>query len=438
VYIIDEPTIGLHPDDRANLFTILQAIKERDNSIVLVEHDREFIKQADHLILLGPGAGKRGGEIVANSESLNPYRAERARSARELKPPYGSAIDNGEILLQGARLHNLKNLSVGIPLNTLTCVTGISGCGKSSLVLNTLYPAVRLMLENKQLTPSQLRELRLESLQLDDSVRRVVTGSLKEKPSTPHSLVVTHSGLFAQIRDMFSSLRLSRVRGYNKTTFSLSSPRGGRCQYCKGTGIDPKSAFSQSSNTEQNSCAIPCSACSGRRYQKEILEVHYKGLSIAGVLDLTVAEAGPHLELLPGCGEILKGLKLFHLEYLQLGQPTSTLSNGELQRLRLCTTLQKRKSGTLYLLDEPTSGLDQAETGNLIQILYKIVAAKNTVIAIEHNLFFIHQARHIIDLGPGAGSAGGQIAAQGSPEELLQISTSKTGNALRKWMDTIH
>ncbi|MDC0358059.1 ATP-binding cassette domain-containing protein [Oligoflexia bacterium] len=428
-YIIDEPSIGLHAIDRQNLFEALRKIRDGNNTVILVEHDRQLIEQSDYFIALGPGSGERGGKLLGHGavDALAPEALDQLLRYSKHSPAAFQAkkLTKHSIHVKGATLNNLKDLSVSIPLNTFTCVTGVSGSGKSTLVFNTLLPAIEAHLKAGQVDGLNIN---LENIEVTGPLGEVVAGSMREKVHAPLSLVATYVDLFTPLRKFYANLTLAKIRGYLPQTFSLSSSaNSGRCQYCKGTGLEP---VDKADLAGKNHLRLPCADCDGQRYQREVLDVRFKGLSIADLLRHTFQEAASIIGFLPGCAATVETLERFNLAYLQLGQPTATLSNGEAQRLRLCKTLKLKKSDVLYLLDEPTSGLDALELTNLAHILHEVVQSGNTVIAIEHNLEFIKAAEHVIDMGPGAGSKGGEILFQGSVTEMENCAESVTGRVL--------
>lgn len=428
LYVLDEPSIGLHPRDQERLLEALRGIRDAGNSVVVVEHDAETIMTSDFVVDMGPGAGECGGRVIyAGSpegllkcgESLTgAYLSGRVRipvlARRWLG--HGPCI---EIL--GAREHNLKGIDVRIPLGCLTCVTGVSGSGKSSLVVDTLYRAAFGMLHQGRSRPARVREIRgLEAID------KVVDVDQSPIGRTPRSNPATFTGVFARIRDLFSQLPESRARGYGMGRFSFNA-RGGRCETCKGEGVR---------RVEMHflpDVYATCEACKGARFNADILEITFKGLNIAQVLDLTVNEALRFFENVPAICAPLRTLHGVGLGYLRLGQASTTLSGGEAQRIKLAKELSRPQTGrTLFTLDEPTTGLHFDDVRRLLEVLYRLVEAGNTVVVIEHNMEVIKAADWVIDLGPGGGEDGGRVVACGTPEEVAAAEDSATGRFLRK------
>ena len=428
-YVLDEPSIGLHPKDHYQLLNVLKDIKEKGNTVFVVEHDRESILFADHVIDLGPGAGKKGGEVIVegtpqevSSHKLSltgGYLSERLfvsvpKKRREIK-------EEQKILLRGAKGHNLKGIDVEFPLGVLCGVTGVSGSGKSSLIMDTLYPVLA-----KKLYHSPSTSLSYQSISGLDGVKHAIQINQKPIGRTPRSIPATYVGLFSLIRELYSKLPEAKIRGYNLEQFSFNV-KGGRCEECKGQAlIRVKMNFLQD-------VFILCESCKGLRFSPGLLSVKYKGKSIADVLSMTVAEA---LEFFKYHNLIYRKLKMLmkvNLEYLQLGQSSVTLSGGEAQRIKLSRELSKRSSGqTLYILDEPTTGLHFEDVRKLIDLLQELVNLGHTVLVIEHNLDVIKSCDYIIDLGPEGGPRGGRITASGTPEEISKKESSETGRFLRQ------
>ena len=432
LYILDEPSIGLHQRDNARLLGTLRRLRDLGNSVIVVEHDEETIRAADHIVDLGPGAGPRGGEIVAQGKLDDILRAKnsltadylsgRARIAIPKQRAKPRSIDRMEswLTVLDAVENNLKNLTVSFPLGCLTCVTGVSGSGKSTLVDDILRRALFRHFYNSKEKPGGYRAIRgLE--QIDKAI------VIDQSPigRTPRSNPVTYTGAFAPIRELFSQLSTARVRGYDAGRFSFNV-KGGRCENCEGGGlIKIEMHFLPDVYVE-------CEVCHGRRYNRETLEITYKGKNIADVLDLTVDEAARFFRNVPSVSDKLNALLDVGLGYLRLGQAGTTLSGGEAQRVKLATELAKKATGrTVYILDEPTTGLHFADIEKLLQVLMKLRNAGNTVIVIEHNLEMIKCADWIIDLGPEGGERGGQVVGAGSPEEIVDLPTSFTGRYLR-------
>ena len=426
LYVLDEPSIGLHPRDTGNLLSTLKRLRDLGNTIIVVEHDGETIRNADYVIDLGPGAGSHGGKVVAMGtlpeilQSGDSLTASYLRRDRCIEPPQQSRSGNGRSLeVRGARHNNLRNINVGFPLGLFIVVTGVSGSGKSSLVDEVLYRALARQLYGSQLEPGPHREIR--GLEHVDKVIEIDQSSIGR---TPRSNPATYTGVFTPIRELFSLLPDSRVRGYKPGRFSFNV-KGGRCEVCRGDGMR---------KIEMNflpDVYVECEACLGQRYNKETLAIHFKGHSIADILDMNVSEAYSLLENFPRVQAKLKTLLDVGLGYVSLGQPAPTLSGGEAQRVKLSRELSKRATGrTLYILDEPTTGLHFEDVRRLLDILHELVDLGNTVIVIEHNLEVIKCADWIIDLGPGGGKEGGELVATGPPQEITHCEHSFTGHAL--------
>ena len=427
LYILDEPSIGLHARDNARLLATLRELRDLGNTVLVVEHDEETIRAADHIVDLGPRAGRHGGEVVV-AGTLDAVLASQAsltgrylrRELRIATPASRRAPEQGKVLrLIGAREHNLKNLTVDFPLGLFIAVTGVSGSGKSSLVTDIVYQALARHFYGAKLIPGD--HDRIEGLDLVDKVIDIDQSPIGR---TPRSNPATYTGLFAPIRDLFAELPEAKMRGYGPGRFSFNV-KGGRCEACQGDGLV---------KIEMHflpDVYVPCDVCRGRRYNRETLEVRFKGKNIAEVLDLTVAEALEYFENQPRVHAKLETLNDVGLGYIHLGQSATTLSGGEAQRVKLATELSKRDTGrTLYILDEPTTGLHFEDVRMLLEVLHRLVEKGNTVVVIEHNLDVVKTADWIIDLGPEGGDAGGRIVAQGSPEQVARQSGSHTGKAL--------
>jgi excinuclease ABC subunit A len=427
LYILDEPSIGLHQRDNERLLATLERLRDLGNSVLVVEHDRDTMLAADHLIDMGPGAGRLGGEIVSEGAPQEVARDPRSLTGlylsgeREIPVPETRSKGNGwKLSVRGARLHNLRDVSVDVPLGTLTCITGVSGSGKSSLVIDTLCASLARRLNRAKVPAGDCDAV--EGWQLLDKVVDIDQAPIGR---TPRSNPATYTGLFAPIRDLFAQLPESRVRGYDPGRFSFNV-KGGRCEACAGDGlIKIEMHFLPD-------VYVTCDVCNGRRYNRETLEVLYKGKSIADVLDMSVADALDFLSAVPACRTKLETLRDVGLDYIHLGQSATTLSGGEAQRIKLAKELSRRATGrTLYILDEPTTGMHFEDIRRLLEVLQRLVAGGNTVLVIEHNLDVVKCADYVIDLGPEGGDAGGEIVATGTPEEVARNPRSHTGRFLR-------
>jgi excinuclease ABC subunit A len=423
LYVLDEPSVGLHQRDNARLLQTLRSIRDMGNTVVVVEHDEETIRAADWVIDLGEGAGRLGGKLMYAGPpgSINGSLTGRyLRHELEIALPKERRQPRGQIKILGARHHNLRDIDVQIPLGVLTAVTGVSGSGKSTLVDDILHKALARRLYKAAAEPGRHRAL--EGAQAIDKVIAIDQSPIGR---TPRSNPATYTGAFAFIRELMSLTPEARARGYKPGRFSFNV-KGGRCEGCQGDGLR---------RIEMHflpDVYVQCDACKGRRYNRETLEVLYQGRSVADILDLTVAEALIVLEAHPRLNRLLTTLVDVGLGYLRLGQSASTLSGGEAQRVKLARELGRRETGnTLYLLDEPTTGLHFDDIRKLLHVLGRLVEAGNTVVVIEHNLDVIKCADHVIDLGPEAGDAGGRVVAAGSPEEVARSGQSHTGLFLR-------
>jgi len=428
LYILDEPSIGLHQRDNAKLIATLTRLRDLGNTVLVVEHDEETIRTADWVVDIGPGAGEHGGEIIANGRLEAVLAEPRSITGAYLRGDRAVAIPkerrkgNGKrLVVKGAREHNLKNLDVEFPLGTFTAVTGVSGSGKSTLVTEILYRALA-----RELTGSREPVGRHDSVDGIRNVDKVIEIDQSPIGRTPRSNPATYVGLFTAIRELFAGVPEARVRGYGPGRFSFNV-KGGRCENCKGDGIIKiEMQFLPD-------VYVPCEVCKGARYNREALEIHYKGRSIADVLEMTVEEALEFFRPVSKIAAKLQTLNDVGLGYIHLGQPATTLSGGEAQRVKLSTELSRRATGkTVYVLDEPTTGLHFADVEKLLQVLHRLVETGNSVIVIEHNLDVIKTADWIVDLGPEGGARGGRIIAQGTPETVAKTKGSATGEYLAR------
>jgi excinuclease ABC subunit A len=429
LYILDEPSIGLHQRDNERLLGTLRGLRDLGNTVIVVEHDAETIESADHVIDLGPRAGRFGGEVVAEGSVEDVRTHPGSLTGRYLRgelrvpvpPGRREAAPKHRLRVVGARANNLKNLTVDVPLGLFVAVTGVSGSGKSTLVTDILYQSLARYFYRAKVVPGA--HSRIDGL---DRIDKVIDIDQSPIGRTPRSNPATYTGLFTPIRELFTQLPDAKLRGYGPGRFSFNV-KGGRCEACQGDGLV---------KIEMHflpDVYVPCEVCKGRRYNRETLEVRYKGRSIADVLDLTVADA---LDFFSNQRRIAEKLELLNdvgLGYIHLGQAATTLSGGEAQRVKLATELAKRDTGrTLYILDEPTTGLHFEDVRLLLDVLHRLVDKGNSVIVIEHNLDVIKTADWILDLGPEGGEKGGQIVAQGTPEEVAAVAASHTGRFLRK------
>ena len=433
VYILDEPSIGLHQRDNDKLLATLKHLRDIGNSLIVVEHDEDTMRAADFVVDIGPGAGRGGGEIVAAGSVEEIMAVERSvtgaylsgRKKIEVPKERRPFVQDHKLVIRGAAENNLKNIDVEIPLGVFTCVTGVSGSGKSSLINEILYKRLA-----KELNRAKTRAGRYEEMLGLEKLDKVINIDQSPIGRTPRSNPATYTGLFDMIRDVFAQTTEAKVRGYQKGRFSFNV-KGGRCEACSGDGIV---------KIEMHflpDIYVPCEVCHGKRYNRETLEVKYKGKTISDVLDMTVEEALQFFENIPRIKNKLQTLYDVGLSYVQLGQSSTTLSGGEAQRVKLATELSRKSTGkTVYILDEPTTGLHTADVHKLVQILQRLTEGGNTVIVIEHNLDVIKTADYIIDLGPEGGDGGGTIVAVGTPEEICRVSASYTGKYLKPLLDT--
>ncbi|MCD7725473.1 MAG: excinuclease ABC subunit UvrA [Clostridiales bacterium] len=429
-YILDEPSIGLHQRDNDKLIAALKNLKDMGNTLIVVEHDEDTMLAADHIVDIGPGAGSHGGEVVAQGTAEDIMRAEASVTGQylsgklQIPVPASRRKPTGYLTVKGAEENNLKKIDVKIPLGIMTCVTGVSGSGKSSLVNEILYKRLARDLNRARTIPGRHKNI-LGLEQLD----KVIDIDQSPIGRTPRSNPATYTGVFDQIRDLFASTQDAKARGYGKGRFSFNV-KGGRCEACGGDGII---------KIEMHflpDVYVPCEVCGGKRYNRETLEVKYKGKNIYDVLDMTVEEAVPFFENLPSIRRKIETLYDVGLSYVKLGQPSTTLSGGEAQRIKLAAELSKRSTGkTIYILDEPTTGLHFADVHKLVDILHKLAEGGNTVVVIEHNLDVIKTADYIIDMGPEGGEGGGTVIAEGTPEQIAGNPDSYTGVYVRKMLE---
>jgi excinuclease ABC subunit A len=430
---LDEPSIGLHPRDNSRLLDTLARLRDLGNTVLVVEHDQETIARADYVIDLGPGAGRLGGRLVAQGTPADIRRSSESLTGQYLSgtksipvPSFRRHGNGKRLVLRGAREHNLKNIDVEFPLGMLIAVTGVSGSGKSTLVHDILYRSLSQHLYGSRRNPGACDSI--EGLDLIDKVIEIDQSPIGR---TPRSNPATYTGVFAPIRDLYAMLPESRERGYRPGRFSFNV-KGGRCEACQGDGLK---------RIEMNflpDVYVTCDACRGKRYNLETLQVKYKGKSIADLLETTVEEAAALLENIPQIYSKLATLNDVGLGYIQLGQPSTTLSGGEAQRIKLARELSRRQTGkTLYILDEPTTGLHFEDVNKLLDVLQRLVELGNTVVIIEHHLDIIKSADWIIDLGPEGGERGGSVVAAGPPESIVRKTRSYTGQALRKVLQEV-
>ncbi len=428
LYILDEPSIGLHQKDNERLLTSLKNLRDLGNTLIVVEHDEETMREADYIVDIGVGAGVHGGNVVACGSVEDIMNTKDSITGKYLSGEWGIEVPiarragNGNFLtIKGARQNNLSSVDVNIPLGALTCVTGVSGSGKSSLVNEVIYPALSNALMN-----SHIQEGDFDKIEGVENVDKVICIDQSPIGRTPRSNPATYTGVFSNIRELFATLPDAKTRGYGPGRFSFNIS-GGRCEHCGGDGII---------KIEMHflpDVYVPCEVCKGARYNRETLEVRYKGKNISDVLDMTIEEATTFFENIPKIRNKIKTLNDVGLGYVKLGQSSTTLSGGEAQRVKLATELSRRSTGkTVYILDEPTTGLHTHDVAKLLSILTKLVEGGNTVIVIEHNLDVIKVADNIIDLGPGGGDKGGRIVAQGTPEMVANTAGSYTGEFLKK------
>ena len=428
-YILDEPSIGLHQRDNDKLLNTLCHLRDLGNSVIVVEHDEDTMLAADYVVDIGPGAGEHGGQVVATGTAQelmdNPDSITGAYLSGRIRIPVPETrrTPTGWMTVKGARENNLKNIDVSFPLGVLTCVTGVSGSGKSSLVNEILYKSLAKNLNRARTIPGKHR-----SIEGMEQLDKVICIDQSPIGRTPRSNPATYTGVFDMIRDLFASTSDAKAKGYKKGRFSFNV-KGGRCEACSGDGI---------LKIEMHflpDVYVPCEVCQGKRYNRETLEVKYKDRNIYDVLDMTVEEALAFFEHVPFIRRKIETLYDVGLSYIKLGQPSTTLSGGEAQRIKLATELSRRSTGkTVYILDEPTTGLHFADVHKLTEILQRLASGGNTVIVIEHNLDVIKTADYIIDMGPEGGDGGGTVVAKGTPEEIAEINASYTGCYVKKYL----
>ena len=429
IYVLDEPSIGLHQRDNDKLLATLKELKQIGNSLIVVEHDEDTMREADYLIDMGPGAGIYGGNVVAEGTPKQVMKNKKSLTAKYLNGEIGIEVPkerrkwDKELILKNAKGNNLKNVTMRVPLEVMTVVTGVSGSGKSTLVNQTLFPELHNRLNKGKLYP--LKNGGLDGL---EHLEKVIDIDQSPIGRTPRSNTATYTKIFDDIRDIFSQTKDAKLKGYTKGRFSFNV-KGGRCEACGGAGIN---------KIEMNflpDVYIECETCKGKRYNRETLEVHYKGKSISDVLDMSVEEAYEFFKTIPSLERKLQTLIDVGMNYIKLGQPATTLSGGEAQRIKLATELSKLSRGkTIYILDEPTTGLHFEDIRKLLTVLNRLVEKGNTVLVIEHNLDVIKTADYIIDVGPEGGFRGGQIIAEGTPEQIIKSKKSYTAKFLKKYL----
>ena len=434
LYVLDEPSIGLHQKDNIKLINALKRLRDLGNTVIVVEHDIETMESADHIIDLGPEAGKDGGYVVAQGKLDDIINNEKSITGNYLSrkksipvPKIRRTAKNGRFLeISGATGNNLKNINLRIPLGTFTCVTGVSGSGKSTLILQTLFNALNLTLNNNKSRKIPKPFKGYKGIQLIDKVIDIDQSPIGR---TPRSNPATYTGAFGPIRDWFTNLPESKTRGYKPGRFSFNV-KGGRCEACEGDGVITYEMHFLPD------VYIPCDECKGSRYNRETLEIKFKDKNISNILNMTVDEGCDFFENIPSIRSKLLTLKKVGLGYIKIGQQATTLSGGEAQRIKLAKELSKRSTGrTLYILDEPTTGLHSHDIKKLLEILQTFVGLGNTVIVIEHNLDVIKTADWIVDMGPEGGVKGGEIIAEGNPEKISQCENSYTGNFLKEMLN---
>jgi len=427
LYVLDEPSIGLHQRDNDKLLNTLEELRDLGNTLIVVEHDTETMRRADTVVDMGPGPGKRGGEVVVNGPQEVLMETEESVTGKYLSgeraipvPEERREGDGDHLTVRGARQHNLRDLDVDFPLGTFTAITGVSGSGKSTLMHDILYKGLVRRMNDTDVNPGEHDDI--DGIEHIETVRLIDQSPIGR---TPRSNPATYTNVFDHIRELFAETSLSKQRGYEKGRFSFNV-KGGRCEACGGQGtvtIDMNFL---------SDVQVPCEECDGARYNDETLDVTYKGKTIADVLGMSVEEAYDFFESHTGIRRRLQLLKDVGLDYMRLGQPSTTLSGGEAQRVKLAEELGKKDSGeTLYLLDEPTTGLHPEDERKLIDVLHRLTDDGNTVVVIEHELDLVKNADHVIDLGPEGGEGGGDLVAEGTPESVARTDDSYTGRYLR-------
>ena len=427
LYVLDEPSIGLHQRDNDRLISTLKEMRDLGNTLIVVEHDDDTMRAADYLVDVGPGAGNHGGEIVSSGTPAKVMKDKKSLTGQYLSgkkridvPEHRREVTNKKISIKGARSNNLKNVDVEFPLSVMTVVTGVSGSGKSSLVNEILYKSLAQKINKSKIKPGDF-----DTIDGIDHLDKIIDIDQSPIGRTPRSNPATYTGVFDDIRDVFAQTNEAKIRGYQKGRFSFNV-KGGRCEACKGDGII---------KIEMHflpDVYVPCEVCDGKRYNRETLEVTYKGKNIADVLEMTVEEATHFFENIPKINRKLQTLVDVGLGYITLGQQATTLSGGEAQRVKLASELHKRSTGrSIYILDEPTTGLHVDDISRLLKVLNRLVENGDTVVIIEHNLDVIKTADHIIDLGPEGGEGGGTIVGTGTPEEIAENNDSYTGTYLK-------
>jgi excinuclease ABC subunit A len=429
MYILDEPSIGLHQRDNERLLKTLVRLRDIGNTVIVVEHDEEAIAAADYVVDIGPGAGIHGGEIVAQGSveqicsSAKSITGQFLSGKRNILIPKTRHKGNGKLLsVKGATGNNLQSVDLNIPIGVFTCITGVSGSGKSTLVNETLYPAAAVAL-NKATTLKAAPHSKIMGLNLLDKCIDINQSPIGR---TPRSNPATYTGIFTPVRELFAGTQEARSRGYNPGRFSFNV-KGGRCEACQGDGV---------TKVEMHflpDIYVPCDVCNGKRYNRETLDVHFKGKNIHQVLEMTIEDARDFFDAIPAIARKLQTLVDVGLSYISLGQSATTLSGGEAQRVKLSKELSKRDTGkTLYILDEPTTGLHFHDIEQLLAVLHRLRDHGNTVVVIEHNLDVVKTADWVVDLGPEGGSGGGQVVAEGTPEQVSEVKGSYTGHFLKK------